>query len=306
MDLARYLDLLAAAHVTWLRFDLNWNSIQFAGPSSYNWTAFDNVVIAAKARGMRVLGTIDYTPPWARPAGSSVTTPPTDLNDYASFAKAAAQHFGALGVHNFEIWNEPNIADFWAPAPDPDRYTQMLKLAYAAIKSVDPASTVVSAGLSPYGSYGSATTTRINPVTYLQRMYASGAHGAMDAVGWHPYSFPYGTGYQVWSAWSQMSETSPSARSVMTANGDGGEQIWATEYGAPTGSTTSSVSEAVQAQYVTEAMTKLKAWSWAGPSFLYSGRDAGTDMTSIQNAFGIIRNDWSLKPSYSAFAGAAQ
>jgi hypothetical protein len=103
-----------------------------------------------------------------------------------------------------------------------------------------------------------------------------------------------------------MSETSPSARSIMTANGDAGEQLWATEYGAPTGSTSSSVSETVQAQYVTDAITKLKAWSWAGPAFLYSGRDAGTDMSSIENAFGIIRYDWSLKPSYSAFAAAAQ
>ena len=137
-------------------------------------------------------------------------------------------------------------------------------------------------------------------------MYANGAHGSMDAVGWHPYSYPYGTGYQVWSAWSQMSETSPSARSVMTANGDAGEQIWATEYGAPTGSTSTSVTEAAQAQYVTDAVSKFKAWSWAGPAFLYSGRDSGTDMSNIENAFGFIRNDWSLKPSYAAFSAAVQ
>jgi hypothetical protein len=305
-DLARYLDLLKAAHAGWVRFDLNWNSIQYAGPSSYNWASFDNVANAARARGLRVLGTIDYTPPWARPAGSTPTTPPTDLADYATFAKAAAQHFGALGVHNFEIWNEPNIADFWSPSPDAVRYTQMLKLAYSAIKSVDPTATVVSAGLSPYGSYGSATTTRINPLTFLQRMYASGAHGAMDGVGWHPYAFPYGTAYAAWSAWSQMSETSPSARSIMTANGDAGERLWATEFGEPTAATSTSVSEAVQAQYVSDAITKLKAWSWAGPSFIYSGRDNGTDMSSIENAFGIIRNDWSLKPSYNAFAVATQ
>ncbi len=92
----------------------------------------------------------------------------------------------------------------------------------------------------------------------------------------------------------------------MTANGDAGEQIWATEYGAPTGSTSSSVTEAAQAQYVTDAITKLKASSWAGPAFLYSGRDAGTDMSDIENAFGFIRNDWSLKPSYAAFSAAVQ
>jgi hypothetical protein len=29
-------------------------------------------------------------------------------------------------------------------------------------------------------------------------------------------------------------------------------------------------------------------------------------MTNIENAFGIIRNDWSLKPSYAAFSAAVQ
>jgi hypothetical protein len=305
-DLARYLDLLTAAHAGWVRFDINWNSIQYAGSSSYDWTATDAVVKGANARGLHVLGTLVYTPPWARPAGSSPTTPPTNLADYAAFAKVAAAHLAPLGVHDFEIWNEPNIDGFWAPSPDPVRYTAMLKLAYTAIKSADPASTVVSAGLSPYGSYGEVTTARINPLNFLQKMYANGAHGSMDGVGWHPYSYPARTEYAVWSAWSQMSETSPSARSIMTANGDAGAKIWATEYGVPTGTASSSFTEAAQAQYVTEAVTKLKTFSWAGPAFLYSGRDAGTDMTNIENAFGIIRNDWSLKPSYAAFSAAVQ
>src|SRR5205085_304539 len=149
-----------------------------------------------------------------RPAGTSSTTPPTNLGDYATFAATAARHFGPLGVHDYEIWNEPNIG-FWSPSPDPARYTQMLKQAYAAIKGVDPAATVISAGLSPYGSYGQQDATHMNPLTFLQQMYANGAHGSMDGVGWHPYAYPYGTTYAAWSAWSQMSETTPSARSIM-------------------------------------------------------------------------------------------
>lgn len=38
-----------------------------------------------------------------------------------------------MGVHAYEVWNEPNIVNFWAPGPDPARYTQLLKLAYPAI-----------------------------------------------------------------------------------------------------------------------------------------------------------------------------
>jgi hypothetical protein len=304
-DLTRYLDAVKAAGAQWIRIDFNWAVIQGGGPTSYNWGPFDNVVNGARARGLNVLGTMLYTPGWARPAGTSGTTPPTNLNDYVTFARACVQHFGPAGVHNFEIWNEPNISQFWAPGPDTARYTQLLKLAYAAIKQLDPSATVVSAGLSPYGSYGQFDAQHMNPINYLQGMYANGAAGSLDAVGWHPYNFPNGLGFYGWSGWSQMTDTSPSARSVMTAAGDGGKQIWATEFGWPTGSSTRAVSEATQAQMVTDSYAKLKTYSWAGPAFFYSGRDAGTDLFNIEDNFGIIHNNWSPKASYAAYQAAA-
>ena len=296
---------MAAAHAGWIRFDLNWNVIQYNGPSSYDWAPFDNVVNAARARGIKVLGILTYTPPWARPAGSTSHTPPTDLNTFATFARAAATHFAAEGVHHYEIWNEPNISAFWTPGPDPVRYTQMLKLAYTAIKAVDPSAFVVSGGLAPYGSYGAGDAQHMNPINFLQAMYANGARTSMDAVGWHPYAFPYGIAYYNWSAWSQMNATSPSARSVMTANGDSAKQIWATEFGEPTGTSTRSVSQADQAKYVTDSYAALKGWSWAGPAFLYSFHDNGTDLTNIEQNFGVLHYDWSSKPAFGAYQLAA-
>jgi hypothetical protein len=304
-DLARYLDAVKAGGAQWVRIDINWSMIQSGGPTSYNWTPFDNVVNAARARGLNVLGGILYTPSWARPSGTSGSTPPTNLNDYVTFARAAAVHFAPAGVHAYEIWNEPNISAFWAPGPDPAKYTQMLKLSYAAIKQVDPSATVISAGLSPYGSYGNADAQHMNPLNFLQSMYANGAAGSLDAVAWHPYNYPYGLSFYGWSAWSQMAETSPSARSIMTAAGDGAKQIWATEFGWPTGTSTRSVSEATQAQMVTDSYAKLKTYSWSGPAFFYSGRDVGTDTLNIEDNFGIIHNNWSLKPAYAAYQSAA-
>ena len=113
---------------------------------------FDRVVTEASARGLHVLATPLYTPAWARAAGTDPLYPPSDLARYAAFCSAAVAHFAPLGVHHWEIWNEPNRG-FWKPAPDPARYTAMLKLAYAAIKAQDPSAFVVSGGLSPYGSY---------------------------------------------------------------------------------------------------------------------------------------------------------
>jgi hypothetical protein len=210
-----------------------------------------------------------------------------------------------MGVHAYEIWNEPNIDRFWAPAPEPGRYAQLLRLAYAAVKSVDPSATVVSAGLSPYGSYGQRNAKRMNPLTFLERMYANGAAGSFDALGWHPSNYPYGLSYARWSAWSQMAQTSPSARSIMKAHGDRAKRIWATEFSYPTGGRSRGVSEATQARLIAKSYTALKRWSWAGPAFVYTYHDNGTNKLNVEENFGVVRYDYSPKPSYKAYQRAA-
>jgi len=304
-DLARYLDGARGANAGWVRIDINWAVIQSGGRASYNWAPFDNVVKAATTRGIRVLAGILYTPAWARPSGTGANTPPTTLSDYSTFVSAAVAHYAPMGVHAYEIWNEPNIVNFWAPGPEPARYAQMLKLAYLVTKDIDPSATVVSAGLSPYGSYGQSDAQHMNPISFLEQMYNNGASGSFDAVGWHPYNFPYGLGYAVWSGWSQMSQTTPSARSVMAARGDGAKQIWATEFGGPTGSTSRDMTETAQAQLVSDSYAQLKAWAWAGPAFLYSYHDNGSNTSDIEQNFGVLRYDWSPKPSYAAYQAAA-
>ena len=304
-DLVRYLDGVRQAGARWIRVGIYWAVIQRAGPKSYDWKPFDRVVNAARRRRLAVLGVLLYTPDWARVKGTPGGAPPRDLRDYAAFAGRAARHFGAR-VRAYEIWNEPNIAGFWAPGPSPAAYTAMLELAYRAIKRARPAATVVSGGLSPFGRYGAADAQHMNPITFLEQMYANGARGSMDAVGWHPYNFPWGLGYYDWSAWSQMSATTPSARSVMRANGDGRKRIWATEWGAPTGSSGESVTEAGQAGLVATGLRRLRSLPWAGPSFLYSYRDTGTNASDRLQNFGIVRRDWSAKPAYTAFRRMAR
>src|SRR5438128_12551629 len=102
-----------------------------------------------------------------------------------------------------------------------------------------------------------------------------------------------------------MYGTSPSLRSVMVANGDGNKKIWMTEFGAPTnGPSGSSVSEPAQAAMLTKAYSLAGSYSWAGPLMWFSLRDQGTDTFTIENFFGMVRYDFSAKPSYSAYASS--
>jgi hypothetical protein len=308
-DRTRYLDLAQTMGVKMIRFDLDWNAIQHGSESSYDWGPRDAVVQAASDRGISILADIAYTPPWARPAGTTDKYPPTNVSDYGTFCGLAARRYVPMGVHAFEVWNEPNTASFFMPSPDVVKYTQMLKACYTAIKAVDPAATVVTGGTAPAGSYddsGSAST--VNPINWLQGIYANGGGGYFDAVGHHPYSFPYDPStVATWSAWYQMFGTSPNLRSVMVAHGDGDKQIWATEWGAPTDGPAGSgaVSEATQAAQLARAFSMWQTYPWAGPLFVYDFRDNGTNPASVEDFFGLVRHDWSPKPAYRAYQAAA-
>ena len=303
--LRRYLDLAKASHAGWIRIDLNWDVIQHRGRNRYNWRRFDKLISAITARRLRVLAVILYTPPWARAKGSAANYPPSDLAAYARFVRSVVRRYAKKGVHAYEIWNEPNAATFWGPSPDPAQYTRMLELAYREIKKADGHATVVSGGLAPFGKYGDRDAAHVNPLNFLEEMYAHGAGTSLDAVGWHPYNYPFGLGLDDSSAWSQMSETTPSARSIMAAHGDETKKLWPTEFGFPTGGTSRDVSEATQAQLVTDAYTILETRGWAGPAFLYSFRDSGTNKLDVESNFGVVRNDFSPKASFYAYAASA-
>jgi hypothetical protein len=289
------LDALGA---TWLRVDFPWSEIQSAGPESYNTAPWDAIVRAASAHHIAILGVIDYCPSWAN-GGQGQFYPPTKPAAFATFSAFLATRYAPLGVHAWEIWNEPNGGTFWLPAADPVGYTNLLIAAYPAIKGVDATATVISGGLAPAADGGAS----LSPMTFLANMYAAGAGPWFDAVGDHPYTFPAlpnavdGSAY--W--WSEMFTGPKNLRSTMIANGDAQKRIWLTEFGAPTNGAHGSVSEERQAKMAEVAYALQKTYAWAGPLFWYTYRDGGTDPKVQEDWFGLIRHDGSHKPAYAAY-----
>ena len=286
------------AGARWLRIDINWASIQANGPSSFAWGATDRVIRKARRCGLNVLGVIYYTPSWARPRGTVPNWAPSP-GAYGRFASQAARHYRRRGVSTFEIWNEPNIADSFAPSASPRAYTAMLRAADIGIKRANPSATVVTGGLAPSPSGGGG----VSPVSFLRGIYAQGGEPYFDAVGAHPYCSPaYPGSRKAWSAWYQLYGTRTSLRSLMTRHGDGAKKIWATEFGAPTsGPPGTFVSLRTQAAMVTRAYQLWSSYSWAGPLFTYSGRDTGIDRSSNQDFYGLLNYNFTAKPAFDAY-----
>lgn len=296
-QLAADLDGMARAGAGWVRVDFDWPSIQSGGPDSWNWGPTDRVVAAAHARGLEVLAVPAYTPAWARGAGTNGHHPPTDPADFARFTAAAARRYAPVGVHHWEIWNEPNLDDFWQPAPDPVAYTELLVAASAAIHAEDPAAFVMNGGLAPATDvFGDAMAPR----SFLLAMYAHGAGPALDAVGMHPYSFPYAPMEP--GAWNTFG-TLPETHALMARFGDARKPIWATEAGFGTGRDEHSVSETVQALRIRQLIDAWQDFPFAGNLFLYTYRDLSSSSPLAFEHMGLVRADGTPKPALAVLRG---
>jgi hypothetical protein len=211
--------------------------------------------------------------------------PPSSLADYAAAFQKLVQLYGDR-VSTWEVWNEPNISRFWAPAPNAAAYTQLLQLSYAAIKGQQPAATVLG------GSLAGAD------LPFLDAMYAAGAAGYFDALALHPYS----TGSPDSCLDTQRSFRCgvPAVRSLMSYHGNP-KPIWITEFGWSTYGGGNGVSEATQRQYLEQALAMVETWqdvpvaTWytlVDPEFNYPGMPQ-------EDYFGLYDGQHRPKPSAS-------
>jgi hypothetical protein len=166
----------------------------------YNWTALDNAVNEASARGLQPIVSFLRAPSWAegpgRPRSATPGTWQVDAGSLGAFARAAALRYP--GVRFWQAWNEPNLDFYLAPQwvngqPfAPGRYRQMLNAVYDAVKGVNRANVVVAGGTAPFGDFGTHGS-RMPPARFDRELFCvSGGPcsdpAKFDVLSHHPYS----------------------------------------------------------------------------------------------------------------------
>ncbi|WP_447711349.1 cellulase family glycosylhydrolase [Mycobacterium sp. C31M] len=292
-EVQRQFALMSEMNITMVRFDFDWSVIEPIR-GQFDWSHTDRMVSAAAAHGIRVLALLTYAPEWARAPGTTTHAPPRDLAEFAEFARAATERYAPRGVNNWEVWNEPNIVDFWEPRPDADEYSALFRATAAAIRSLDPAATVITGGLTR------GTTTddgsRIAQTEFVDDLYANGTAQLADAIAVHPYSFPDLPVSDVPARVGSIADL-PALRGVMEQWGDADKQIWVTEFGAATGSGDNVMTESQQAESLSQAVALATSWAWVGPVVIYELRNRGTDPGNLEQNFGVLRSDLTPKTS---------
>jgi hypothetical protein len=270
----------------WVRADFSWDVIQ-PTETTFKWAGFDQWVAVARAKGLNVIATVDYTPAWANGGHSNHNYAPTSPGAFGAFAGKVAARYAPQGVHAYEIWNEPNIVQFWKPKPNPAAYTEALNAAYAAIHAADSQAIVVTGGSSPAGTGAES----YSPPDWLQALYNAGA--TFDGVSDHPYVD------DDWFNWKQMSEVNTTLRDIMEAHGDAAKKVWATEVGCSWQKVAKdeAAGEALCAERLQIAFAKWHSYPWAAALCWFTYWDP--------NVYGLVDEHWTPRPAWYAFQTAA-
>src|SRR5206468_3531055 len=146
-------------------------------------------------------------------------------------------------------------------------------------------------------------------IEYLPQVYAAGAKGYFDAVGAHPYTYPFIPSHSSQQGWSRMAFTANNLRQTMAANGDSAKKVWLTEFGAPTAGPGAAateenhrtqdathVDEDLQAQIITKAAELYRSYDWVGPLIWTTYIDPGPARATGEHDFGIVRSNGTQKP----------
>ncbi|MDQ3608086.1 MAG: glycoside hydrolase family 5 protein, partial [Actinomycetota bacterium] len=161
-DIDRTIALMREANVRTVRLHMSWKGLEPGAKGAWNtgWLAdLDYAVAESRKAGLHVvMGLFGPVPYWASADPDKYTDGsgkhwkeyyrPTRNEDFADYARFVVDRYRDQGVHDFEVWNEPNHAVFWPSGPNAAEYTALLKAAHPAIKQADPQARVVLGGLS--------------------------------------------------------------------------------------------------------------------------------------------------------------
>jgi hypothetical protein len=280
-------------HASIVRTQIPWDTYEPQGPGQINARAqafTDRLVADASAAGIRVVMTVDGTPCWASSAPAAVLRkcshtrqspanawPPSEPARYGAFVAYLATRYGTR-LAGIEIWNEPDQSNeaYWAGPHKPQRYAELLRAAYPAIKAANPQVPVLGGSL--VGSNGA----------FLRALYAAGIKGYYDALAVHYYDLTLGS--------------LRSIHETQLANGDD-TPLWLDEFGWPScwprrklEQEQACVTPQVQAANIRNVVRSIAGIPWVAAYAIYKTQDSPAE------AFGVLSLHGARKPAFAALA----
>lgn len=290
------MEMIAAAGFKWVRMDFSWAGTE-KQKGIYDFAPYDHLLGELDKQKMHAILILDYgtplysdrdeTGPFTRRAGTELFR-----NAFAAWAAAAVKHFAGRGCI-WEMWNEPNGKNFWAPTPNVAEYIALAKAAAAAVRQAAPDEPLIG-----------PATSGID-FSFIEACCQAGLLEDWAAVSVHPYrqSDPGTVVSDYQRLRALIAKYAPAGKTIPIISGEWG---YSTSW--------SGFDDGKQAQYLTRELS-ANAASGIPISIWYDWHDDGENPGDPEHRFGIVRWQYhagrnpvyDAKPAYEAMkAFAAQ
>jgi polysaccharide biosynthesis protein PslG len=237
----------------------------------------------------------------------------------------ASRYAGKVAA--YEIWNEENLSREAGPGNvDPSHYLPILAAGTNGVRAGDPNALVLLGAPSPTGVN---SADAMDDVQYLNGLYAINngeAKQYYDALSAHPSGFsnppdctpstPQCSLSGGWNndpsffAFSRVSQY----RDVMVQNGEAAKKIWFSEFGYCSSPTPppgyeycKSLTAQNQADFLVQAFKMARGLDYVGGMVVWNlNFQIAVGPTDEKWGFGVLRDDWSPRPAYSALTNMAK
>ncbi len=285
----RALELASQANIDWVRLGLYWQDVE-PSPGQFDFLADDALIASTRATQLRVLAIIAYSTTWSTSApadspGNLTHYPPRDYGEWANYVAAIVTRYKS-DVHYWEVWNEPDLAEFWNGTPA--QYAALLDVTSATIKQIDPTATVVLGGQAFQDLPGHPASEFLTQIL-ADADYPAAAN--FDVAAFH-YYLPA----------DQAPEHFAEFKTALTRFGIGDRPVWITEAGLPSCPTLMGADQdrgfEAQAQWLDQTL----------PSLVHLGANRVFWFQLDENpyapsSFGLLGPDLSTRPAYVALQG---
>jgi len=278
-DEPKDLDLIADAGFKFIRMDLTWSAVERKkGVYEFDKSGYDALTKGCTKRGIRILYILDYSNRLYESDRSVLTE--QGRRAFAAFAKAAAARYAGKGIL-WEIWNEPNIKQFWRPQPSIEHYCKLVEATAPGLKEADSTGLVV------------APATSTIPFQWLNDCFNRGLLKWIDALTVHPYrpQHPETVIKDYDKLRKLINSYAPQGKKIHIISGEWGYSLinW----------DKSRLSEQQQAQYLAR-MFLMNLYQNIPVSIWYDWKDDGSNPNEREHHFGTATYDAKPKQAYLA------
>jgi hypothetical protein len=288
-ELKKVIALMKDAGVSIVRVDFLWGDIEPV-PGDFDFKKYDKIVDLLVKNNIDILGILHYSTDWASSCGAW-NCPPKDNKLFVNYATLVAARYKGK-VKYWELWNEPDSRIYWETQDGLKSYCVLLKDVYQALKKVNPDCKVLNGGFA-------------SGMASVNHLYDNGAKDYFDILNIHIFENPLNKG-----GIKRVLAYPKLAYKIMKRNGDENKKIWITEIGCPGVKSGLKVdnwwmgknpTEKEQAEWVKEVFTELIKAEAVEKVFWAFFRDCYKHWGNGIDYFGLVRWDFSKKPSFTAY-----